>query len=39
MESVLGQMDWLVLGGYFVALIGVAAWVILQKNKDTADYF
>ncbi len=39
MESVLGQLDWVVLGTYFLALIGVAIWVILQKNKDTADYF
>ncbi len=39
METVLERMDWIVLGAYFLALIGVALWVILQKNKDTADYF
>ncbi|WP_411030277.1 sodium:solute symporter [Spongiimicrobium sp. 3-5] len=39
MESVLEQMDWVVLAVYFLALIGVAIWVVLQKNKDTADYF
>ena len=39
MESVLDQLDWLVLGIYFLALIAVAVWVIAQKNKDTADYF
>ena len=39
MESVLESGDWIVLGIYFLALIGVAIWVILQKNKDTADYF
>ena len=39
MESVLEFGDWIVLGIYFLALIGVAVWVILQKNKDTEDYF
>ena len=39
MESVLESADWVVLGIYFLALIGVAVWVILQKNKNTEDYF
>ncbi|MEM9362480.1 MAG: sodium:solute symporter [Bacteroidota bacterium] len=39
MESVLEFGDWIVLGIYFLALVGVAVWVILQKNKDTEDYF
>ncbi|MEM6892142.1 MAG: sodium:solute symporter [Bacteroidota bacterium] len=39
MESVLEFGDWIVLCIYFLALIGVAVWVILQKNKDTEDYF
>jgi solute:Na+ symporter, SSS family len=39
MESILEKADWWVLGIYFAALIAVAIWVILQKNKDTADYF
>ncbi len=39
MTSVLEQWDWVVLGVYFLALIGVAVWVILQKNKNTEDYF
>ena len=29
-------IDWLVIGGYFALLFGVAWWVIL-KSKDTAD--
>jgi len=37
--SILETADWWVLGVYFAALIAVAVWVILQKNKDTADYF
>lgn len=39
MESVLQTADWWVLGAYLLALIGVAAWVVLQKNKNTEDYF
>ena len=39
MTSLLESADWWVLGLYFAALITVAIWVILQKNKDTADYF
>ncbi|MEM1214705.1 MAG: sodium:solute symporter, partial [Bacteroidota bacterium] len=32
-------LDWIVIGIYFAALFGVALWVILQKNKNTEDYF
>ena len=39
MESVLERWDWVVLGIYFLALIAVAVWVVLQKNKNTEDYF
>ncbi|AZQ59365.1 Na+/glucose cotransporter [Maribacter sp. MJ134] len=39
MESVMEFGDWIVLGMYFLVLIGVAVWVVLQKNKDTEDYF
>ncbi len=39
MDSALEGLDWVVLGGYFLALIAVAVWVILQKNKNTEDYF
>lgn len=31
-------LDWVMVGGYFALLFGVAAWVIL-KSKDTADDF
>jgi len=37
--SVLESLDWVVLGIYFLALIAVAVWVFLQKNKNTEDYF
>ena len=32
-------LDWIVLGGYFAILFGVAIWVILQRQEDTEDYF
>ena len=39
MESVLEVLDWIVLSIYFALLLGVALWVVLQKNKNTEDYF
>ena len=39
MTTVLEGFDWIVLGVYFLALILVAVWVALQKNKNTEDYF
>ena len=39
MKTVLEGLDWVVLGIYFLALILVAVWVVLQKNKNTEDYF
>jgi SSS family solute:Na+ symporter len=39
MNSALETLDWIVLGGYFAVLLGVAWWVILRKNKTTVDYF
>jgi len=34
-----GALDWLVLGGFFAGLAGIVVWVLLQKEKDTTDYF
>ncbi len=39
MTTVLEGLDWIVLGIYFLALILVAVWVVLQKNNNTEDYF
>ena len=39
MNTTFATLDWVVLGMYFAILIGVAIWVILQKNKNTEDYF
>lgn len=35
----LETLDWIVIGGYFLVLLGIALWVILQKQKTTEDYF
>jgi len=32
-------LDWLVLGVFMLALIGIVIWVALQKEEDTEDYF
>lgn len=35
----LDSLDWIVISIYFAILAGVALWTILQKQKDTKDYF
>ncbi|MFA0964406.1 sodium:solute symporter [Roseivirga sp. BDSF3-8] len=35
----LETLDWIFIALYFAVLFGVALWVILQKNRDTTDYF
>ena len=37
--SSLDSLDWIVIGLYFAVLFGIALWVILQKQKNTEDYF
>ena len=32
-------LDWIVLGVFMLALIGIVVWVALQEEKDTEDYF
>lgn len=32
-------LDWIVLCGYFIALLAVAFWVIRRENKSSEDYF
>ncbi|MCD8261702.1 MAG: sodium:solute symporter [Bacteroides sp.] len=32
-------LDWIVIGLFACALIGIIVWVIKQKNNDSADYF
>ncbi|MEN1784826.1 MAG: sodium:solute symporter [Bacteroidota bacterium] len=35
----LDTLDWIVITAYFLVLLGVAWWVIMQKQKNTEDYF
>lgn len=32
-------LDWVVLSGFFVLLLGIVIWSLLQKEETTADYF
>lgn len=32
-------LDWIVIGVFCIALIGIVIWVISQKNNNSADYF
>ncbi len=32
-------LDWVVIGVFFLALIGIIVWVVKQKQNDSADYF
>jgi SSS family solute:Na+ symporter len=33
------SLDWIVVGAYFLILLGIAWWVMRQKQESTADYF
>ena len=35
----MSSLDWIVLGLFFLGLIGIIVWVLKQKEKDTPDYF
>ncbi|MGL6225367.1 MAG: sodium:solute symporter [Thermoguttaceae bacterium] len=35
----LGFYDWITIGAYFALLLGIAWWVILQKNDNSKEYF
>ncbi len=35
----MATLDWIVLGLFCLALIGVIFWVLKKKDKDTSDYF
>ncbi|MGB5357435.1 MAG: sodium:solute symporter [Eudoraea sp.] len=35
----LDSLDWVVIAAYFLVLLGVAWWVIRQKQQNTEDYF
>ncbi len=35
----MGLLDWIVIGLFFVALIGIILWVMRQKQNNAEDYF
>lgn len=35
----MSTLDWIVLGLFCIALIGIVVWVVAQKDKNTTDYF
>ncbi len=37
--STLATLDWIIIAGYFFVILGLAWWVIRQKNDTTTDYF
>lgn len=37
--SVLATIDWIVIAAYFTLILGIAWWVIRQKNDTSDDYF
>jgi len=32
-------LDWIIIVAFFLCLVGIVVWVVLQKNKTTDDYF
>lgn len=35
----MATLDWIILGTFCFALIGIILWVLKKKDKDTSDYF
>ncbi|MCF8225158.1 MAG: sodium:solute symporter [Bacteroidales bacterium] len=35
----MATLDWIVLGLFVIALIGIVFWTLRKKDKDTSDYF
>ncbi|MFC2084263.1 hypothetical protein ACFLS9_04325 [Bacteroidota bacterium] len=35
----LNAIDWIIVVGYFLLIMGIAWWVIKQKQKTSTDYF
>jgi solute:Na+ symporter, SSS family len=35
----MATLDWIILGVFFLGLIGIIVWVLYKKDKDTVDYF
>src|SRR6056300_142279 len=35
----MANLDWIVLGVFALALVGIILWTLKKKDKDTSDYF
>jgi len=35
----MSNLDWIVLGLFFLGLVGIIVWVLMKKDKNTSDYF
>lgn len=35
----MGTLDWIILGIFFLAMVGIIVYVLRQKESDTTDYF
>lgn len=35
----MGTLDWIILAVFFLGMIGIIVYVVMQKEKDTTDYF
>ncbi len=35
----MAPLEWIVLGFFFLGLVGIIIWVLYQKEEDTTDYF
>jgi SSS family solute:Na+ symporter len=37
--NVLSTLDWLIIAGYFILILGIAGWIIKNKKDTSDDYF
>jgi SSS family solute:Na+ symporter len=35
----MATLDWIIMIGFFLCLIGIVLWVVKHKKDDTSDYF
>jgi solute:Na+ symporter, SSS family len=35
----MGTLNWIIMIGFFLCLVGIVLWVVKHKKDDTGDYF
>ena len=35
----MSTLDWIIIGFFFLCLVGIVVWVVRQKSSNTDDYF